>query len=249
MAADSPAMTDEIRREESGTLPSRRWLWSRWTWFGGLALLCVTWAYLENVILWQESRASVPLVQRGYRVEYEDGWLRKLIPNQWRPTKRLFGDRIVALQVLLPPGDLQPIDDLVPQLGKLRSLRAVQFQNTHIFQGSYTGREPPRPPLVTSIESIRRFTAALKEVRTVKFVSLTGFQETHLSEDFVRCLQTLDVEQVMLFACRCSKEEIVRLKVITGLKQVTLAWSGAVVDVERELKVARPDITVKEVAF
>ena len=57
-------------------------------------------------------------------------------------------------------GWLQPIDDLVPQLGKLRSLRAVQFQNTHIFQGSYTGREPPRPPLVTSIESIRRFTAA-----------------------------------------------------------------------------------------
>lgn len=249
MAADIPGVIDENSREESATLPSRRWLWSAWTWFGGLALICVTGACLENIILWQEFHVATSLVQRGYRVEYADGWLRKLIPFQWRPKNRLFGDRIVELQVLLVPGDLQPIDDLVPQLGNLRSLGAVQFQNTHIFQGMSTSIVPPHPPLVTSIESIRRFTVSLKEARTVKVVCLTGFQETHLSEDFVQCLQTLDVEQVMLFVCRCPKEEIVRLKAIAGLKQVTLGWSGAVVDVEPELKAARPDVTVKEAAF
>ncbi len=50
MVADIPAMTFEIRREESVSFSSRRWLWSPWTWQSGLAILIGLFALLETRI-------------------------------------------------------------------------------------------------------------------------------------------------------------------------------------------------------
>ena len=240
----------EIRTPDPGR-SSRRWLWSLWTWFGGLVVLCVTLAMLESVVLWRESQIGTLLTQRGYHVQNKHGWIKRLLPSQWGQSVRFWGDRIVQLDVPVNRSELEPIDDLIPQLRSLASLQCVQFETPmmgKMLMYSIEG-EPPQPPLPISLKSLRRFTAELKKVGRVNNIRLTGFRKSQLSGEFVDGLQNLDVEHVTVFVSQCHRDDVLRLSAIPRLKTIRFAWCEPDADTERELQLVRPDVTVQHTPY
>ena len=167
---------------------------------------------------------------------------------------RFWGDRIVQLDVPVNRSELEPIDDLIPQLRSLTSLQIVQFEIPapgKIIMYSFDGfvGEPPPPPLPISLKSLQRFTTDLRTVGRVKNIRLTGFRESQLSREFVDCLQVLDIEDVTLLASRCHTDDVLRLSAIPRLKTIRFAWSEPDTDTERELKLVRPDVTVQQTPY
>ncbi len=244
-------MTDEIFRDEPASSLSRRWLLSRWTWFGGLAILGFSLVMLENVTLWRESQIGTLLTQRGYQLRNERGWLKRLLPPQWGSGVRFWGDRIVQLEVSLNRSELEPIADLVPKLRNLTSLQVVQFEmpiEGKVLMYSIEG-EPAPLPLPISIKSLQSFVADLSDVGRIKSIRLTGFRESQLTSEFVNCLLVLDIEDVTLFASRSHTVGVLRLSTIPRLKTIRFAWCEPDADTERELQLVRPDVTVQHTPY
>lgn len=245
MAADIPAMTNEISCEELALVPSRRWAWSPWTWLSVLVCLIGFVAFLEIRILRRESVVASQLRKRGYQVEYDVGWLQNQIPRQWYRQFRLFGDRIVAIRLDYLPNDLKPLDDLVPQLQKLECLRQIQFIKSHDYGARVWMPADVDGPLMTSRKSLDRCLAALKAVDRVKSISLSSFDESEPSEELIKSLEAIDVEQVCFFSCRVSGSVITRLKSLPHLKEVLFLFCEGSEAANQQLKQDRPDITVE----
>lgn len=238
MAEDIPVTNDDNRGNESVLGSSRRWIWSRWTWLCGLVSLIGLFSMLETKILWQESRIAEQLRERRYGVTYADGWLSRLIPNRWEPPICCFGDRIVSVDAYLTMNhDLEPLDDLIPQLQALHSLRTIEFVCPDGIEGE----------LPTTIESIDHFVKVVGQLKTVKSVGLSHFSDSQLTEKLVECIQSLDVECVLLFCCRSRDYEIARLKSLPRLKKVTLLWCQDAKSLMQQLRLDRPDVVIKEV--
>lgn len=241
MAADIPAMTDEIRREQNTLLSSRRWLWSPWTWLGGLSCLVTLMAALETRVLNQEAHVADLLRQRGCTAIYAHGWLRKMIPQRWRPSARICGDRVVQLYVPMQSQYLKPIDDLVPELRKFGALRAIQFD---IPFSNLRGLNPDS--LSTGLDSIRHYMTLLKQAGGVKAVYLSGLRKAHLTSELVQCLDSFEVEHVMLWYFQCTDEEILRLKDLSHLKRLSLHnWTDSA-NVCREFRKVRPEVATHQ---
>lgn len=238
MAEDIPVTNDDNRGNDSVLHSSRRWIWSRWTWLGGLLGLIGLFSITEAKILWQESRIAEQLRERGYDVTYADGWQSRLIPDRWKPPICCFGDRVVSVDAYLTKKhDLEPLDDLIPQLQALRYLRTIEFVCPDGIEGE----------LPTAIESIDRFVKVVSQLKTVKSVGLSHFSESQLTEKLVECIQSLDVECVLLFCCRSRDYEIARLKSFPRLKKVTLLWCQDAKSLMQQLRLDRPDVVINEV--
>ena len=239
MSADIPAMPDEIPCAAPPSSPSRRWLRSPWTWFASLVCLLGLMALLEMRVLWNEAHIAQRLQQRGYAVQYIDGWLRRQMAREWQPSVHLCGDRIKLVIARLKPLQLEPLDDLIPELRSLSSLDVVQF----ISLSSES--------ITTSQGSIDDFLTTFQTVGGIKSVYLSNFGESQLSEELVHSLNRIEVEQVFLYYCRSNDADVLRFKSLPRLN--TLYWRGWPMtrlshDVVRELHNARPDLIVKDIS-
>ena len=239
MAAEIPATPHKNPCEAAALSRSHRWLRSPWTWFASLVCLLGLVALLEMRVLRNEAHVAQLLQQRGYPVQHIDGWLRRQIAREWQPSDRIWGDRIKLVIVRLKPPQLEPLDDLIPELRSLSSLDVVQF----ISMSSES--------ITTSQDSIDDCLTTFKTVGGIKSIYLSNFAESQLSEELVHSMNRIEVEQVFLYFCRSNDADVLRLKSLSRLN--TLYWRGWPMtrlshDVVRELHEARPDLIVKDIS-
>src|SRR5712691_2317689 len=113
----------------SNTISKRsKWFVLRWllVLFGVLFLITGIAAYLEYRVLWREAAVTKRLRERGIRLGYRDGWVRRLTPRYMNYIQTYFGDRIVSLGfTLFPRIASRPLDDLLPELQRLESLHSI----------------------------------------------------------------------------------------------------------------------------
>ena len=244
VATDIPATIDEIR-DEHLSASSQRWLWNPWTWFGGLAGVIVLVALLETYQLGQEVRVAHLLHQRGCMAIYADGWLRRLLPKKWRPSNRIAGDRIVQLYFPLQSRDLKPIDDLIPELRKLSSLRAVHFDEPlGVFQ---IGTDPKS--WIATHDFVHQEMTILEQVGGVKEIYLSGLRESGLTHDLVQSLRPFEVEHIMLWGCQYNEADMFHFKTLKHLKRLSLIGCEKCPNAVREFGEARPDVAVTQAPF
>ena len=231
-------MTPEATNTKSLNKPSKwRVLRSPWL-IGSFSLVVVVAAvfgYLEYRILSREAAVRLKLIERGIRPGYRDGWLRRMLTRYDGHSSTFFGDRIVSLRfVEFPRIHPKPLDELLPELQQLESLReiAVILEACDHFRFIEADIDEALP--------------ALQQLPSIRQVRLSSIRRGEAKRVF-DSLQRLRFERLILIDCEVQDDEFDQVANLPDLRVLELLSGSpnpSLPGLERFQKL-RPDVTVR----